>query len=1288
MAVIREDVVQIGFEVQQNPFSQLTAQMEELRQSVTNAVNGSNDELARLGQNANSASDGLGNLANAAQEVSATNTSDLTESVESVATSANTAADGLTEVAQEARTAATSVQGLANAAQQVNAAGTGGLTSSMHATQAAAQSTTRTFTQMLRDLRTIARTRVENSLNALRSIPTQAATRFRSLRTTIQSLRNINLRSIGRSLDAGLGRAITGCINGARRLGSALRTAARVSFHAAISGLKKMATYALKTASALGTGLVKGAKMAAKALAVSTVAVGALVTASVKSYADYEQLVGGVETLFGAGGQSIEEYAKSVGKSVADVSKDYQKLMSSQDAVFKNANEAYKTAGLSANDYMETVTSFSASLISSLGGDTEKAAKYADMAIVDMSDNANKMGSDMESIQNAYQGFAKQNYTMLDNLKLGYGGTKEEMARLLKDATKLSGVKYDLSSYADIVDAIHVIQENMGITGTTAKEAEQTISGSLASMKAAWSNMLVALVQGGDDFDRCIDNLVSSVSTFFGNIMPVIKSALSGIARLIDELAPMIADALPDLVSSTLPALLNAAMAIVQGLISALPNILSSITAVLPSIIDGLLDGVVTLVDSIIDVLMQCAPDIISALITSLSKAVTSLISMIPQFVEVAAELVTALADGITEQLPTLVTTLVQGIGDYLNSLVAAIPKLIEAGAELLLGLVQGIINALPTLLSYAPTIIQNLVTAITQALPLLINAAIQLVQMLLTGILQNLPLLVQSALQMVEALLQGIIQNLPVIINGALSLIEAIVQGLIQNLPMLVQAAIQLVNGIATGLLQQLPLIITLAIQLIMTLVQGLISQIPLLIQAAIELVISLVSGLLANLGLLVEAALQLIIALAGGLIEAIPQLIAAIPQIVGAIIDGLMSVDWVQVGKDLIGGVWDGVKSLFSDGDDKGKQAASSVASGITSNSYTATTAASSLATSTSNSMQLNTMQISGYGASATTSLASGITANTATATTAARNMANSTAISMQDLTSTTSQLGANTATNLASGITANTATATAAASNMSNQVSSAANTDVEVNIKANTESLTAFKEQVKEMVESAQTALKKMPEIFEDAMTSSTAAVTAGMAKMLVAFTNGFKSTTTLTTNTMASVKMTIACTDLYSSGVNMMRGLITGMNNMRPQVLAVARSIAKQAANTINKELKIHSPSRVTTESGEFTAQGLAVGMQNMKDTVAASAQNISFTAANSIKPELSAYTPSNSAMTTNTSTSNNTYSPHFTLNLNGASATDSNKRKIQKWVKESIQEAFESMGRIDPELCEV
>ena len=340
----------------------------------------------------------------------------------------------------------------------------------------------------------------------------------------------------------------------------------------------------------IGSSAIKAGKGLAVAGAAAATAVTALVSKSVGAFSDYEQLTGGVETLFGSGGRSVEEYAQSVGKSVSDIQGKYDSLMSAQNAVLENANKAYMTAGMSANEYMDTVTGFSASLISSLGGDTNKAADYANSALVDMSDNANKMGTDMESIKNAYQGFAKQNYTMLDNLKLGYGGTQEEMKRLLSDAEKLTGQRYDISSFADITQAIHAIQTQMDITGTTAKEASTTISGSWGSLKAAFQNALVGLTTGGDMFDQSLDALVDSAKTFGQNVIPAITGALSGVGSLIESLAPVIVAELPSMVSDILPHLVSAAKSLVTGLISQLPALGKAVLDAIPSIFDGMTD--------------------------------------------------------------------------------------------------------------------------------------------------------------------------------------------------------------------------------------------------------------------------------------------------------------------------------------------------------------------------------------------------------------------------------------------------------------------------------------------------------------------------------------------------------------------------------------------------------------------------------------------------------------------------------------------------------------------------
>ena len=321
----------------------------------------------------------------------------------------------------------------------------------------------------------------------------------------------------------------------------------------------------------IGNLAVKAGKVMATGLAVGITAISSLTGAAVKNYAEYEQLVGGIETLFGAGGKSLEEYAQSVGKSVDDASAEYDKLINAQEDLLSKSKLAYKTAGLSANEYMETATSFS--LIQSVKGDTEKAAKLADQAIIDMSDNANKMGSSMESIQNAYQGFAKQNYTMLDNLKLGFGGTKEEMQRLLDEAGKISGVKYDISSFADITEAIHVMQVKMGIAGTTSKEAASTISGSIGMVKATWKNFLTGMSDPGQDFGELVGSLTESIEIALGNIIPKLVQALPRVVKGLSQVIQILGNYLPDLLSALLPGLITGATELLSELGSSLPRL-------------------------------------------------------------------------------------------------------------------------------------------------------------------------------------------------------------------------------------------------------------------------------------------------------------------------------------------------------------------------------------------------------------------------------------------------------------------------------------------------------------------------------------------------------------------------------------------------------------------------------------------------------------------------------------------------------------------------------------------
>ena len=454
--------------------------------------------------------------------------------------------------------------------------------------------------------------------------------------------------------------------------------------------------------------------------------------------------------MFGAGGRSVEEYAQSVGKSVSDIQGKYDSLMSAQNAVLENANKAYMTAGMSANEYMDTVTGFSASLISSLGGDTNKAADYANLALVDMSDNANKMGTDMESIKNAYQGFAKQNYTMLDNLKLGYGGTQEEMKRLLSDAEKLTGQRYDISSFADITQAIHAIQTQMDITGTTAKEASTTISGSWGSLKAAFQNVLVGLTTGGDMFDQSLDALINTAVTFGQNIIPAIKGALSGVGYLIEGLAPVIGETIPPLINDLAPTLANSAVSLISSLVNGL----------------------------------------------------------------------TQNATQFSECLSNMIIVAVAGIS-------TVVPQLLDAASKIVSNLMQGLTNSMPQ------------------------------------------------------------------IVNGAVTLVEGLVNGLVNNIPLLIMGAVQLVASLANGLIANLPRIIDAGVNLITGIVSASYSMMPQIIQNGMQLVVNL----------------------AVGLVRAIPQLIAALPRITGAIVKGFKSVNWFDLGLQLIKSIWEGIKSIGSE-------------------------------------------------------------------------------------------------------------------------------------------------------------------------------------------------------------------------------------------------------------------------------------------------------------------------------------------------------------------------------------
>ncbi len=464
-----------------------------------------------------------------------------------------------------------------------------------------------------------------------------------------------------------------------------------------------------------------GLKIFSAGVGAAATGISALGTAAVKGYAEYEQLAGGVETLFD-NTENLERYKNTLtnmGYTAEEIANELADYDDPVETVMNNAAQAYKTAGLSANEYMETVTGMAAALNQSTG-DIGASAEYADMAICDMADNANKMGSDMSSIQNAYAGFAKANYTMLDNLKLGYGGTKEEMQRLLEDATAISGVEYDLSSYADVVEAIHVVQTEMGITGTTAKEASSTISGSVSMMKSSWSNLMVGIADDSQDFDVLIDNFVESVETVAQNILPRVETTLIGVGNLVESLLPVIIDRIPEIINNILPELLQSGM----------------------NMITVLLNGI-----------QQNLPEIAQGALEIISQLVTTFIEMLPQIIELGLQVIIQLALGIAQALPELIPKIVDVMLTIVQTLIDNIDLLIDAAIQLMTGLALGIIQALPIIIEKAPEIIVSLVTALIENAPKLLEASLEIIAMLIDGIVDYSIKLIGVAAQVIADL-------------------------------------------------------------------------------------------------------------------------------------------------------------------------------------------------------------------------------------------------------------------------------------------------------------------------------------------------------------------------------------------------------------------------------------------------------------------------------------------------------------------------------------------------------
>lgn len=469
---------------------------------------------------------------------------------------------------------------------------------------------------------------------------------------------------------------------------------------------------------------------------------------AIGSYADYEQLEGGVKKLFG------EETAKTV---------------------VDNANKAFSSAGMSANQYMETVTSFSASLINGLNGDTQEAARISDIAIRDMSDNANTFGTDIQSIQNAYQGFAKGNFTMLDNLKLGYGGTQSEMARLINESGVLGdSMKVTAETVKDVpfdqmILAINKTQERMGILGTTSDEASRTIQGSTNAMKSAWQNMLTGIADENSNFEQLASNFISTLiddkgGGVLGTLIPRIATVIDGISNVISTMLPTLIEQVVPIIQENLPVILNAVQNALQAIVAVLPQIMPIISELIPQI-------------------------------------VSILISMLPQIIDSGIKILLSLIQGITEALPQLIKMLPDIIMQIVDTLVNNLPLIIDTGIELIFALIDGIIEALPDLIDKIPEIIDKLVMAISNNLPKIIEAGITLTIKLAEGLIKALPQLISKIPQIIGSLVNGITNYYSKLWQIGKELLGKIKDGIVNGIGSLTNVGRNLVEGLWNGI-------------------------------------------------------------------------------------------------------------------------------------------------------------------------------------------------------------------------------------------------------------------------------------------------------------------------------------------------------------------------------------------------------------------------------------------------------------------------------------------------------
>lgn len=863
---------------------------------------------------------------------------------------------------------------------------------------------------------------------------------------------------------------------------------------------------------------------------------------AVDSYANYEQLVGGVETLFKDSAPIVEQYA----------------------------NNAYKTAGMSANQYMDTVTSFSASLLQGLNGDTAKAAKVADKAISDMSDNANKMGTDMSLIQNAYQGFAKQNYTMLDNLKLGYGGTQAEMARLINDSgvlgdsMEVTAETVNQVSYDKIIEAIHVVQDEMGITGTTAKEAATTIEGSKNMMLGSWQNLLTGIADENQKIAPLLTNLADSVGTYMGNLLPRVAETMAGMSEAIQIVVKDMFPKISEAMQTQLPVLVENGTklisSIVQGLVSALPLL-----------VQGVMIGVTTMIET----LGTEIPNIVNTVIEVVPQIIEQLMANLPTFIQGC---ITFLS-GIVQALPTVIT-----------NLVAALPTVITS-------IIDGLLSGIDALIQGATT----LLTAIIDAIPLII------------------PTLVTAIPQIVDTLVNGLVKALPELLEGAITLLEAIIDAIPQIIPPLVAAIPQIVTSIVTTLANNIPLIIEAGVQLLTALVQNMPAILAGVGAAIPTIVTSIFDALVTGIPQIAQAGLQLIQGLWEGIKGAAGWLGEQISGFASGIVDSFCSFFGInspstvmrdRVGVSLADGIGEGFSSEMGNVSAQmaaeGGATVDQLSQGMDSGKATVTSTAKKLANAITQTFTNSKGNFSKVGKSIATNIASGIRSNMSAFKTIASSISKSIVSDLTSASGSYKSAGAKIATQVNAGIKSGQGSITATARTIAKAIVSAFTATASTMKSTGAKLATNINSGIKSHQSAIVNTVKTIAKAIVSAITAQASAMKNAGAKLASYLESGLKSgksgMKSAGKSLADSAKSGAGSVSFNSVGSDMASGIKSGFLAQEGSVKSAVVGMVNRIKDAAKASQKISSPSRVWAEMGGYMAEGMGVGFTDgMSDT---------------------------------------------------------------------------------------